>query len=85
MAQGVFKRKGRPALSLPKQNGRTRKRAPVSLSKNLRETADVPQRGRGARGGGSPPRMGSHPPQPLQGKGCGEQSEDFSALERAGK
>ena len=56
-----------------------------SLSKNLRETADVPRRRGGARGGGSPPRMGSHPPQPLQGKGCGEQSEDFSALERAGK
>ena len=40
---------------------------------------------RGVRGGGSPPRMRSHPPQPLYVKGCGEQSEDFSAPERAEK
>ena len=29
--------------------------------------------------------MRSHPPQPLYVKGCGEQSEDFSAPERAEK
>ena len=40
-----------------------------SLSKTLRETADVPRRRGGARGGGSPPRVGSNPPRPLAGQG----------------
>ena len=46
----------------------------------LEETSRSP--GRGARGGGSPPRMGSNVPQALPGKACGEQSEDLRAAAR---
>lgn len=56
-----------------------------SAFRKLFSGTDVSGSDRGVRGGGSPPRMRSHPPQPLYVKGCGEQSEDFSAPERAEK
>ena len=36
----------------------------------------------GARGGGSPPRVGSNALNALQGKAFSERSEDFSAAQR---
>ena len=41
-----------------------------------------PSIGRGARGGGSPPRVGSNALNALLGKAFSERSEDFSAVER---
>ena len=41
-----------------------------------------PSYGGGARGGGSPPRVGSNALNALQGKAFSERSEDFSAVER---
>ena len=38
--------------------------------------------GGGARGGGSPPRVGSNAPNALHGKAFGERSENFSAAAR---
>ena len=38
--------------------------------------------GGGARGGGSPPRVGSNALNALQGKAFSERSEDFSAAQR---
>ena len=39
----------------------------------------APRSGGGARGGGSPPRVGSNPPGALRGKASGERGEDFCA------
>ena len=41
-----------------------------------------PSYGGGARGGGSPPRVGSNALNALTGKAFSERSEDFSAVER---
>ena len=41
-----------------------------------------PSIGGGARGGCSPPRVGSNALNTLQGKAFSERSEDFSAVER---
>ena len=41
-----------------------------------------PSLGGGARGGGSPPRVGSNALNALLGKAFSERSEDFSAVER---
>ena len=41
-----------------------------------------PSIGEGARGGGSPPRVGSNALNALLGKAFSERSEDFSAVER---
>ena len=41
-----------------------------------------PSVGGGARGGGSPPRVGSNALNALLGKAFSERSEDFSAVER---
>ena len=41
-----------------------------------------PSIGGGARGGGSPPRVGSNALNALLGKAFSERSEDFSAVER---
>ena len=41
-----------------------------------------PSIGGGARGGGSPPRVGSNALKALLGKAFSERSEDFSAVER---
>ena len=41
-----------------------------------------PSYGGGARGGGSPPRVGSNAPNALHGKVFGEHSEDFCAAQR---
>src|SRR5699024_3398967 len=47
------------------------------LSRRIR-----PSIGGGARGGGSPPRVGSNALNALQSKAFSERSEDFSAVER---
>ena len=55
---------------------------PFRLSKNLCRTESVSVWAGGARGGGSPPRMGSNALDALLCKASGEQSEDFCAAAR---
>ena len=52
------------------------------FAKNPAQNKICRSQGGGARGGGSPPRVGSNALNALLGKAFSERSEDFSAVER---
>ena len=64
-------------LKQPVPNGTGCQHVEKPLFKRIR-----PSVGGGARGGGSPPRVGSNALNALRGKAFSERSEDFSAAQR---
>ena len=64
-------------LKQPVPNGTGCQHVEKPLFKRIR-----PSVGGGARGGGSPPRVGSNALNALHGKAFSERSEDFSAAQR---